>query len=270
MSQNSQPLTLILLISGLMLSACAGLPGAQPVANPVGQPAAESGDALVEEDASSSDSMSEAAIPDQTTDDVIEETDSRAETTTNPDRFSAPITATGDVLVVSGRVLDVNGTPLEGAAVEFWQTDLLGVYDHPGDPGTDSRDVGFQFYGTSVTDADGNYVFRTILPGRYEPRPRHIHVKVRQDGIVLLTTQFYFAEDGTSGGVGGGIENLLMTLEQDTASDGTLVNTATFDVVVDTGIGAGAMRLTDSQGEGPYYPVVNVSEYDNDLASVEE
>jgi protocatechuate 3,4-dioxygenase beta subunit len=33
------------------------------------------------------------------------------------------------------------------------------------------------------------------LPGRYEPRPRHIHVKVKLDGDELLTTQFYFADE---------------------------------------------------------------------------
>lgn len=186
------------------------------------------------------------------------------------DAFTAPITAQGDILIVYGRVLDVNGDPVEGAAVEFWQTDSEGVYDHPGDPGTGSRDMGFQFYGTSISDADGTYIFRTILPGRYEPRPRHIHVKVKLNGAELLTTQFYFAEDGTSGGVGGSIENLLLSLEQAATSDGLSVNVATFDVVVDTGIGAGALRLTDSQGEGPYYPVVKVADYDNDLSNVGE
>ncbi len=166
--------------------------------------------------------------------------------------------------------MDVNGTPLEGAAVEFWQTDSSGVYDHPRDPGTDGRDMGFQFFGTSRTDSEGIYMFRTIAPGRYEPRPPHIHVKVRLNGVELLTTQFYFVEDGAGGGVGGSAANLLMTLTPETAADGTTVNVASFDVVVDTGIGAGALRLTDSQGEGPYYPVVDVSSYDNDLASVAE
>ncbi len=186
------------------------------------------------------------------------------------DLFTAPITAAGDLLIVSGRVMDVNGTPLEGAAVEFWQTDSSGVYDHPRDPGTDGRDMGFQFFGTSRTDSEGIYMFRTIAPGRYEPRPPHIHVKVRLNGVELLTTQFYFVEDGAGGGVGGSAANLLMTLTPETAADGTTVNVASFDVVVDTGIGAGALRLTDSQGEGPYYPVVDVSSYDNDLASVAE
>ncbi len=186
------------------------------------------------------------------------------------DAFTAPVTAQGDILIVYGRVLDVNGDPVEGAAVEFWQTDSQGVYDHPGDPGTGSRDMGFQFYGTSIADADGAYIFRTVMPGRYEPRPRHIHVKVKLNSAELLTTQFYFAEDGTTGGVGGSIENLLMTPEQTVTSDGLPVSIAAFDIVVNTGIGSGTLRLTDSQGEGPYYPVVEVANYDNDLANVGE
>ena len=48
--------------------------------------------------------------------------------------FSAAPTAAGEVILVTGRVLDLSGNPLPGAAVEFWHTDANGVYDHPGDP----------------------------------------------------------------------------------------------------------------------------------------
>lgn len=101
----------------------------------------------------------------------------------------------GQVLHFGGVVYDANGLPAEGITVEIWQTDASGVYLHPQDPGTDGRDPNFQFYGESNTGADGVYSFRTVLPGRYEPRPRHIHVKVKQDGQELLTTQFYFADE---------------------------------------------------------------------------
>lgn len=101
--------------------------------------------------------------------------------------------AAGQILEFGGTVYDAGGYPIEGAVVEIWQTDAAGVYLHPGDPGTGGRDRNFQFYGEAQTGPDGAYVFRTILPGLYEPRPRHIHVKVRQNGQELLTTQFYFA-----------------------------------------------------------------------------
>ena len=48
-------------------------------------------------------------------------------------QFAAAPTAAGEVILVTGRVLDSNGDPLPGAAVEIWQTDANGVYDHPGD-----------------------------------------------------------------------------------------------------------------------------------------
>ncbi len=101
----------------------------------------------------------------------------------------------GQILEFDGTVYDANGLPIEGIVIEIWQTDANGVYLHPGDPDTDSRDPNFQFYGEAVTDEYGRYNFRTILPGLYEPRPRHIHVKVKLDGQELLTTQFYFANE---------------------------------------------------------------------------
>ena len=98
----------------------------------------------------------------------------------------------GQILEFGGTVYGVDGLPLSGITIEIWQTDASGVYLHPNDPGTDGRDPNFQFYGEALTGTDGRYTFRTILPGLYEPRPRHIHVKVKQNGQELLTTQFYF------------------------------------------------------------------------------
>ncbi len=100
--------------------------------------------------------------------------------------------AIGDLLLLSGKVLDSKGQPILGAVVEIWQTDSSGAYMHPNDPSTSSRDLNFQFYGESITAEDGSYSFRTILPGRYQPRPRHIHFKVKLEGKELLTSQFYF------------------------------------------------------------------------------
>lgn len=101
----------------------------------------------------------------------------------------------GDILEFGGRLFDASGVPVAGAVVEIWQTDNNGVYLHPDDPGTSRRDPHFQFYGESVTADDGSYRFRTIVPGHYRPRPRHIHVKITMNGRELLTTQFYFADD---------------------------------------------------------------------------
>jgi len=188
--------------------------------------------------------------------------------------FTAPPTAAGEVILVTGQVVDLAGNPLPGAAVEFWQTDAAGIYDHPGDSGTANRDGGFQFYGTSIADADGRYLFRTVQPGYYEPRPRHIHVKVKLDGRTLLTTQFYFEEDvavlGNEGlfAQAGSLGNLLILQTADSVDmAGNAVDLLANDLVINTG-SPGSLTATPAQGEGPYYPVVSVVGYDNDLAVV--
>lgn len=185
--------------------------------------------------------------------------------------FTAPAQANGDLLVLYGQVLDVNGNPLPDIVIEIWQTDASGVYDHPGDAGTANRDQSFQFYGSATTDAEGWYAFRTIVPGRYEPRPRHIHFKVKQAGNTLLTSQFYFSDDiaevegeGMFRAVGDSGDLLLLQLVQ---GDGMLL--ANGQIVIDSGSGTGTLPLTPSQGEGPYYPLAVVADYDNDLVATE-
>ncbi|MEZ4866581.1 MAG: hypothetical protein R3C14_35005 [Caldilineaceae bacterium] len=184
--------------------------------------------------------------------------------------FTEPAATNGELLILYGQVLDVNGNPVPDATVEIWQTDATGVYDHPGDAGTGNRDLSFQFYGTATVDVGGWYAFRTIVPGRYEPRPRHIHFKVKQRGNTLLTSQFYFSDDiaevqgeGMFQAVGEGGDRLLLQLVQ---GEGQLL--AHGRIVVDTGIGAGSLPLTPGQGEGPYYPVVDLAAYDNDLVQL--
>jgi len=182
--------------------------------------------------------------------------------------FSQPVTAQGELLILYGHVLDRNGQPLSGYAVEIWQVDTNGSYDHPGDPGTNGRDMGFQFYGTSVTDENGIFAFRTIIPARYEPRPRHIHFKVKQNGSEVLTSQFYFSGDVDATQFGADGEMLLLDLNDALDENGNAIKLTFKDIVVDAGSGGG-MPLTPSQMEGPYYPVVDVSAFDNDLASVQ-
>jgi len=181
--------------------------------------------------------------------------------------FSQPVSAIGETLILYGHVLDGIGQPLNGYAVEIWQVDAEGIYDHPGDRNTNGRDMGFQFYGTALTEENGLFSFRTIMPGFYEPRPRHIHFKVKRNGQTMLTSQFYFVEDVNAAQFGTGGEMILLDLTNAQDVNGNAIKLAYKDLVVDTGIG-GDLTLTPSQMEGPYYPVVDVSAFDNDLASV--
>jgi protocatechuate 3,4-dioxygenase, beta subunit len=103
--------------------------------------------------------------------------------------------AQGQALVLSGRLVDDLNTPIHSARIELWQTDHRGIYMHPNDPGTAGRDQNFQFYGEAYTDDAGRFSFRTIVPGVYGTRPRHIHVKIIPQSGPALTTQIYFQGD---------------------------------------------------------------------------
>lgn len=100
--------------------------------------------------------------------------------------------AKGDILNLSGIVVNTKGESLTDITIEIWQTDPQGRYKHPGDSTPGERDPYFQYWGAAATDNKGTFFFKTVLPGAYEPRPAHIHYKVLKDGKVILTSQIYF------------------------------------------------------------------------------
>ena len=102
--------------------------------------------------------------------------------------------ALGQVLHVEGRVLQVSGRPIAGAAVEIWQCDVHGIYRHSSDEGGGRRrDGGFQGRGRTLTDDGGRYRFRTIRPVAYASRTPHIHFKIAPQAGRALVTQMYVA-----------------------------------------------------------------------------
>lgn len=112
--------------------------------------------------------------------------------------------AKGEIILVRGRVTNTAGEPLEGIRVDIWQANNNGRYDHPDDPNTDAElDPNFQGIGSTMTDADGHYGFRTIKPAAYPLaalgdsgwRARHIHFKLWSDENTKLVTQMYFEGD---------------------------------------------------------------------------
>ena len=84
--------------------------------------------------------------------------------------------------VLSGRVMDRACRPLGNALVDLWHCDEQGAYDNQG----------YRYRGHQFTDADGGYLFETIVPALYPGRTRHFHVKVQPRGGRLLTTQLYW------------------------------------------------------------------------------
>lgn len=85
---------------------------------------------------------------------------------------------------VTGNVLEMNGSGIPGAKIDIWQTDDKGDYDNSG----------YSFRGHIFSDDSGQYRFRTVLPGEYPGRTRHIHIKVIAPDGRVLTTQLYFPE----------------------------------------------------------------------------
>jgi protocatechuate 3,4-dioxygenase beta subunit len=75
--------------------------------------------------------------------------------------------AAGDVILIRGRVTDLDGNPLAEARVDIWQANHYGRYTHPRDRNTAPLDPNFQGIGIARTDADGWYGFRTIRPAPY-------------------------------------------------------------------------------------------------------
>lgn len=107
--------------------------------------------------------------------------------------------AAGQIIEVSGRVLDRRGRPLPRARIELWQANAAGRYTHPSDNSPMPLDPNFQGFGRLTADRDGRYRYTSIKPGAYpdggdSPRPPHIHLAIR-GGNSRLTTQMIFPGD---------------------------------------------------------------------------
>jgi protocatechuate 3,4-dioxygenase, beta subunit len=109
----------------------------------------------------------------------------------------------GQRIIVTGRVLGSDGTPLRGQLVEIWQANAAGRYNHVVDTWDAPLDPNFTGGGRCLTDDDGAYRFVTVMPGAYpwgnHPnawRPRHIHFSLFGRAFTdRLVTQMYFPGD---------------------------------------------------------------------------
>lgn len=109
---------------------------------------------------------------------------------------------TGEVLIMEGQVRDRDGTPVAGAVVDVWHANTRGGYSF-----FDPSQSKYNLRRRVVTDGEGRYKFRSILPagyacppegvtqalldqlGRHGHRPAHIHFFVSAEGYRHLTTQ---------------------------------------------------------------------------------
>jgi catechol 1,2-dioxygenase len=120
----------------------------------------------------------------------------------------AHLDKTGTPTLVSGRVLDLAGEPIEGALLDVWQTQSSGLYDSQ-----DENLKELHMRGKFRTDVEGRFLIRTVLPvnypipsdgpvgrmlratGRHPWRPAHIHFVVSAEGYEPVTTHIFDRTD---------------------------------------------------------------------------
>ena len=107
--------------------------------------------------------------------------------------------AQGQVIYVTGRVLNLHGDPCPGVNLEIWQANGAGRYTHPHDRNPTPIDPNFDGYANVVTDSQGHYRYRTVKPGAYPVvadywRPPHIHYDITGK-VNRLITQMYFPDE---------------------------------------------------------------------------
>lgn len=101
----------------------------------------------------------------------------------------------GQPMVFQGRIVDIDGNPVDGAIIEIWHADGNGDYDNEE----------FNCRGHQFTNADGCFEFQTVKPYGYgkrslsfagviDYRAAHLHVKMKKDNR-KQTTQIWFPDD---------------------------------------------------------------------------
>jgi protocatechuate 3,4-dioxygenase, beta subunit len=111
--------------------------------------------------------------------------------------------ASGERIILSGRVLDENDRPVPNTLVEILQANGSGRYVHDYDQHDAPLDPNFTGAGRVATDSEGHYRFITIRPGPYPWyndrnawRPAHIHFSLLGPAFLnRLITQMYFPGD---------------------------------------------------------------------------
>lgn len=115
----------------------------------------------------------------------------------------------GEDMVISGRIIDTQGRPIEGAVLDVWQANDEGFYD------VQQKGIqpDFNLRGVFRTGADGRYWFRAVKPkyypipadgpvgqllealGRHPYRPAHLHYILKADGYETLVTHIFDPDD---------------------------------------------------------------------------
>jgi protocatechuate 3,4-dioxygenase beta subunit len=167
--------------------ACAGksLGGSSSVGGDAGSPlpdggsstdaaAVDGGDAAATGEAGTCAMTPEGEIGPYFSDD----SDARFERSDITSNLDGTDTQTGVPLTLTVTIVDTEKgcAPYVGAQVDIWHCNAEGVYSDQADENTSTVTW---LRGYQLTDANGRVTFKTILPGWYQGRTTHIHLRVR-------------------------------------------------------------------------------------------
>ncbi|WP_313234784.1 dioxygenase family protein [Sporosarcina ureae] len=135
-----------------------------------------------------------------------------------------------EILYVSGQVFSSeDGRPLANAVLDVWQANGKGDYENE-----DPTQPDYNLRGALLTDENGRYEFRTVVPAPYEIgkggpvgeflkeidrhawRPAHIHFKLSQAGYKSVTTMLFINDDPwiDNDSIGAVKESLILKIEE--------------------------------------------------------
>ncbi|WP_454674124.1 dioxygenase family protein [Achromobacter pestifer] len=134
----------------------------------------------------------------------------------------------GQPLLVLGRVVSIDGSPIAGARIDVWQAAPSGLYENQ-DPEQEDMNLRAVF----VSDDDGRFWFESVKPSGYgvpidgpcgdllalqkrdHMRPAHVHFIASAAGHKVLTTQIFDANDpyAYSDAAFGAVGSLLRRFE---------------------------------------------------------
>lgn len=99
--------------------------------------------------------------------------------------------AKGEVIELTGRVVQADGRPLDNVVLEIWQADAEGRYDN----------ADFFGWGRAATDAEGIYRFKTIRPGAVQGKAPHINLLLLYSGLMRQLHTAVYLEEGAEPGL---------------------------------------------------------------------
>jgi protocatechuate 3,4-dioxygenase beta subunit len=125
---------------------------------------------------------------------------------------------TGTPLTFSGTVTGLSCGRIAGARVDVWHADSRGMYDGSG----------WRHRGHQLTGDQGQFRFRTIVPGASEGRAPHIGLHVVVAGKVDFSTELFFPGDARNAADPRFRPALQLTVLSERAGQ-----TASFDLILD-------------------------------------